>query len=65
MSETLQTISKAVDSIADGDRSKGIDFINDVMLSKASEMLDAYKQVVANTMYDEIMDKTSTQEPEE
>jgi len=65
MSETLQTISRAVDSVADGDRSKAIDLINDVMLSKASEMLDAYKQVVANTMYDEIMDKTSREGTEE
>lgn len=65
MSETLQSIYKAVDSVASGDRSKAIDLINDVMLAKSSEVIDAYKQVVANTMYDEIMDKTSTEEPEE
>lgn len=65
MSETLQSISKAVDYVASGDRSKAIDLINDVMMAKSSEVLDAYKEILANTMYDEIMDKTSTQESEE
>lgn len=65
MSETLQSLSKAVDHIASGDRSKAIDLINDVMLAKSSEALDAYKEILANTMYDEIMDNTSTQESEE
>jgi hypothetical protein len=65
MSETLQSILKAVDSVADGDRSNAIDLINDVMLAKSSEVIDAYKQVVANTIYDEIMDNISTQETEE
>ena len=65
MSETSQSISKAVDHVASGDRSKAIDLINDVMMARSSEVLDAYKEILANTMYDEIMDKTSAQEQEE
>jgi hypothetical protein len=64
MSETNQSLEKAVDAIAAGDRATAIDLLNDVMLAKSSEVIDAYKQVVANTMYDEIMDNT-TEEPEE
>lgn len=64
MSETNQSLEKAVDAIANGDRATAIDLLNDVMLAKSSEVIDAYKQVVANTMYDEIMDST-TEEPEE
>lgn len=67
MSETLQSISKAVDNVALGNRSNAIDLIHDVLTAKSSEALDAYKEVLANTLYDEIMDKTSTEEqgPEE
>jgi hypothetical protein len=65
MSETLQSISKAVDQVASGNRSNAIDLINDVMMARSSEVLDAYKEILANTMYDEIMDKTSAQEQEE
>lgn len=64
MSETIQSLQKAVDAIASGDRASAIDLINDVMMAKSSEVIDAYKEVVANTIYDEIMDST-TQEPEE
>lgn len=64
MSETTQSLQKAVDAIANGDRATAIDLINDVMLAKSSEVFDAYKEVVANTMYDEIMDNT-TEEQEE
>jgi hypothetical protein len=65
MSETSQSISKAVDQVASGNRSNAIDLINDVMMARSSEVLDAYKEILANTMYDEIMDKTSAQEQEE
>lgn len=64
MSETTQSLQKAVDAIANGDRATAIDLINDVMLAKSSEVFDAYKEIVANTMYDEIMDNT-TEEQEE
>ena len=64
MSDTNQSLEKAVDAISNGDRATAIDLLNDVMLAKSSEVIDAYKQVVAQTMYDEIMDNT-TEEPEE
>ena len=64
MSDTNQSLGKAVDAIANGDRATAIDLLNDVMLAKSSEVIDTYKQVVAQTMYDEIMDNT-TEEPEE
>jgi len=64
MSEINQSLEKVVDAISNGDRATAIDLLNDVMLAKSSEVIDTYKQVVAQTMYDEIMDNT-TEEPEE
>lgn len=56
MSEINQSLEKVIDAVADGNRGAALDLLNDVMLAKSSEVIDAYKQVVANTVYDEIMD---------
>jgi|TARA_Y100000589_G_scaffold151098_2_gene144048 hypothetical protein len=42
-----------VSAIADNDRSKAIDAIQDLLYAKASETLSTYKQSVAKTYFDE------------
>ena len=42
-----------VTAIADNERSKAIDAIQDLLYAKASETLSTYKQSVAKTYFDE------------
>jgi len=42
-----------VSAIADNERAKAIDAIQDLLYAKASETLSTYKQTVANTYFDE------------
>ena len=42
-----------VTAIADNERAKAIDAIQDLLYAKASETLSLYKQSVANTYFDE------------
>lgn len=63
MSEINQSLEKVIDAVADGNRGAALDLLNDVMLAKSSEIIDAYKQVVASSVYDEIMDNLNL-EPE-
>ena len=50
-----------VTAIADNERSKAIDAIQDLLYAKASETLSTYKQSVAKTYFDEPTD-TETNE---
>jgi hypothetical protein len=50
-----------VTAIADNERSKAIDAIQDLLYAKASETLSTYKQSVAKTYFDEPVD-TETNE---
>ena len=51
-----------VDKISDNDRASAIDAINDLLFAKASDAMATYKQVTANTFFDE---PTETEEPDE
>ena len=42
-----------VSAIADNERAKAIDAIQDLLYAKASETLSTYKQTVAKTYFDE------------
>lgn len=42
-----------VDLIADKKRGEALDKINDYLYSKASDVIDTYKQSVASTYFDE------------
>lgn len=42
-----------VDLISDKKRSEALDKINDYLFSKASEVIDTYKQTVASSYFDE------------
>lgn len=42
-----------VDLIADKKRGEALDKINDYLFSKASDVIDTYKQSVASTYFDE------------
>ena len=42
-----------VSAIADNERAKAIDAIQDLLYAKASDSLSSYKQTVANTYFDE------------
>ena len=46
-------IGDIVNLIHDKKRADALDKINDILNSKASEALDTYKKVVANTYFDE------------
>lgn len=46
-------IRDIVNLIHDKKRADALDKINDILNSKASEALDTYKKVVANTYFDE------------
>jgi len=64
MSEINQSLEKIVDAVASGNRSTALDLLNDVMLAKSSEVIDAYKQVVASSVYDELMDNLNPETEE-
>ena len=64
MSEINQSLEKIVDAVADGNRAAALDLLNDVMLAKSSEVIDAYKQVVASSVYDELMDNLNPETEE-
>jgi hypothetical protein len=64
MSEINQSLEKIVDAVASGNRSAALDLLNDVMLAKSSEVIDAYKQVVASSVYDELMDNLNPETEE-
>ncbi|AIX24015.1 hypothetical protein AAJ61_gp120 [Synechococcus phage ACG-2014j] len=51
-----------VDKISDNDRASAIDAIHDLLFAKASDAMATYKQVAANTFFDE---PTETEEPDE
>lgn len=52
-----------VDLIADKKRGEALDKINDYLYSKASDVIDQYKQTVASTYFDEPTgDELSTEE---
>jgi PHP family Zn ribbon phosphoesterase len=56
MTENNDTQLGAVDivgKIADNDRATAIDTIHDMLFAKASDAMAQYKQVVANTFFDE------------
>jgi hypothetical protein len=42
-----------VNKISDNDRASAIDAIQDLLFAKASDAMATYKQVVANTFFDE------------
>ncbi|CAF34169.1 hypothetical protein S-PM2d105 [Synechococcus phage S-PM2] len=50
-----------VNFISDKKRGDALDKINDILFGKASQAIDDYKKVVANTFFDE---PTETQEEE-
>ena len=64
MSEINQSLEKVIDAVADGNRGAALDLLNDVMLAKSSEIIDAYNQVVASSVYDEIMDNLNPETEE-
>lgn len=51
-----------VDKISDNDRASAIDAIHDILFAKASDAMATYKQVVANTFFDEPTDTETTDE---
>lgn len=51
-----------VDKISDNDRASVIDAIHDILFAKASDAMATYKQVVANTFFDEPTDTETTDE---
>jgi hypothetical protein len=58
MAEYTETNSEVgvvdiVNKIDDNDRSSAIDSIHDLLFAKASDAMAQYKQVVANTFFDE------------
>ena len=46
-------VMDVVNSIADNNRAKAIDAIQDLLYAKSSEAIGQYKQTVANTYFDE------------
>ena len=46
-------VMNVVSAIADNERSKAIDAIQDLLFAKASDAMADYKKVVANTFFDE------------
>ena len=46
-------VMNVVNSIADNNRAKAIDAIQDLLYAKSSEAIGQYKQTVANTFFDE------------
>ena len=48
-----------VDKISDNDRASAIDAIHDLLFAKASDAMAQYKQIVANTFFDEPTETTT------
>lgn len=51
-----------VDLIADKKRGEALDKINDYLYSRASDVIDQYKQTVSSTYFDEPTDAPSEEE---
>tara|TARA_Y100000748_G_C15433714_1_gene464292 strand:- start:265 stop:504 length:240 start_codon:yes stop_codon:yes gene_type:complete len=51
-------VMNVVNSIADNNRAKAIDAIQDLLYAKSSEAIGQYKQTVANTYFDEPVEDT-------
>ena len=51
-----------VDLIADKKRGEALDKINDYLYSKASDVIDTYKQTVASSYFDEPTEEPSAEE---
>ena len=54
-------VINVVTAIADNERAKAIDAIQDMLYAKASDAMSTYKQTVAQTFFDEPVD-TETNE---
>ena len=52
-------VMNVVNSIADNNRAKAIDAIQDLLYAKSSEAIGQYKQTVANTYFDEPVEDLS------
>jgi hypothetical protein len=50
---TEQGVVDIVNKISDNDRASAIDAIQDLLFAKASDAMATYKQVVAQTFFDE------------
>ena len=48
-----QGVINIVDKISNNDRASAIDAIQDLLFAKASDAMAQYKQIVANTFFDE------------
>ena len=57
-----QGVVDIVNKISDNDRSSAIDAIQDLLYAKASDAMSSYKQVVANTFFDEPTETETTDE---
>jgi len=56
------TVASIVNKINDSDRASAIDAIHDLLFSKASDAMAQYKQVVANSFFDEPTETETTDE---
>jgi len=57
-----QGVVDIVNKINDNDRASAIDAIQDLLYAKASDAMSSYKQVVANTFFDEPTETETTDE---
>ena len=57
-----QGVVDIVNKINDNDRASAIDAIQDLLYAKASDAMSQYKQVVANTFFDEPTETETTDE---
>ena len=63
MTEPLESeVVDIVDLLADKKRSEALDKINDYLYSKASDVIDTYKQTVASSYFDEPTPSSETKE---
>jgi hypothetical protein len=60
---TEQGVVDIINKISDNDRASAIDAIQDLLFAKASDAMATYKQVVAQTFFDEPTE-TETDEPD-
>jgi hypothetical protein len=56
------TVGSIVNKINDSDRASAIDAIHDLLFAKASDAMAQYKQVVANSFFDEPTETETTDE---
>jgi len=56
------TVASIVNKINDSDRASAIDAIHDLLFAKASDAMAQYKQVVANSFFDEPTETETTDE---